>query len=397
MENKYPKGLIAKIILLIPVFICLILSSCKENTKYHPIKEGYYEKEGLLGKYPDSLRLSDILVLKDYADIINVAEVKCERTGATFHLPDTLLVNIETGKTLREDQSMIDHRSLLEIAKIEGVEIAESKQYFFLAIYAVCAMVIVGIVIMFIIGSGPETFSKLRNCTIALAIPSLIANISYTYYSLTFSGRSYWYLFSPSEHGWLLMIADWIAFFIITAINCGGYFIIIRLFSTSISIKDNNVMPNFLINYVAIAVIIWMIVYCFSSTAFNRYFIIAFFGIMSLHLIAILIINRGKNVDKPMLIIAYFYIWLCGYSVLVSTLQAVILIPLLYFGFIFIKDLPKTAISLMNSGDSDRDVSITSPQRSCNNCLFYNHADERCESIGSNHLGAHACGNFTLR
>lgn len=395
MENKCQKGLITKIIVFIPFVMCMILFSCKENTKYHPIKGGYYEKEGLLGKQPDSLSQSDILLLKDYLDATNVAKVKCERTGATFYLSDTLLVNIETGKTMREDQAIVDHRTLSDMTKIDGVERGESKRYFFISIYAICALVIVGVVVMFVLGDGTETYNKHRNCTIALSIPSLVANLSYAYYGLTFNGRAYWFLFSPSEHGWMLMIADWLAFFLITAINCAGYFLIIRMFSVTISIKNNNIMPNFLMSYAGLAVIIWMIVYYFSSTAFNGYFILAFFAILLVHLICVLIVNRG--VDTKTQIMAFIYMWICAPSVLFSTFQAVILIPLLYFGFMLVKEMPKAVGSIMKPSNFDEGTPITSPQRSCYNCLFYNRADERCESVGCDHLGSHACGNFTLR
>ena len=60
-----------------------------------------------------------------------------------------------------------------------------------------------------------------------------------------------------------------------------------------------------------------------------------------MHLISVLIVNRGKDVDKKMLIFAFLYMWICAPSVLFSTIQAVILIPLLYFGFLLTKEMPK--------------------------------------------------------
>ena len=366
-----------------------MLSSCKENTKYHPVKDGYYEREGFLGKQPDSLRLSDILVLKDYLVATNVAKVECERTGNTFYLSDTLLVNIETGKTMREDQAQIDHRTLSDMSKIDGVKRGESKRYFFISIYAVCVLVVVGVVVMFIMFRGPETYNKYRNCTLALSIPSLVANLSYAYYGLTFNGRAYWFLFSPSEHGWLLMIADWLAFFLITAINCAGYFIIVRLFSATISIKNDNKVPDFLTSYAAIAVIVWMIVYYFSSTAYNVYFILAFFVILLMHLISVLIVNRGKDVDKKMLIFAFLYMWICAPSVLFSTIQAVILIPLLYFGFLLTKEMPKAVGSLMTSNSKSN-----LGNKSCQDCAFYPNSTGWCGKYYGNYRDTGMCSGF---
>lgn len=379
------KRIISYIFFFFVVVSGMFLASCKENTEYKLLRTNRYHYDGILGGGSDTLRAGECMKLKTYYSSLHVGKMECIRNGREYSIPDNLLANVVTGALLSEDQAVIEHRSIAETIKIDGVSREDSRRYFFYAVYALCFILFVSLPVC-VIMLHKKTFVSFRHAAVILALPSLAANICYTYYTLTLQGNSYWFLLSPSEYGFWWMIADWLAFFILSFVNLAAFYGVLVITRMSFVMKTHRPPMNFFLRELFLFFVVWLAVYIFSSTAYNKYFIAVLLGVVILHLLLMLLANRKAGAAIGTVVVLWIYMWACLPAVLTSTVHAVILIPLLFVGGSMIWGGAKGIVSAPFNDMADyAGVSSSGGTYSenrtphyCANCSFYERSSGRC-------------------
>lgn len=132
--------------------------------------------------------------------------------------------------------------------------------------------------------------------------------------------------------------------------------------------------------YAFLAVVVWAVVYLFSSNTLNDYFLWALYGIVALHLIALFIVNMKVKANVFEMFYIFFYFWICLLPVVLSTLTTIVLIPLLLFAFAIVRSVPSMFAEAFKIDDGKEKKVVGKPvfgEKTCQFCQFYEYGS--CE------------------
>lgn len=361
------------------LFIILVLSllgltSCYPTQEYGVKDEIVTKTKRLLGPGRDTIKVGDKLTIKKVFEIGSDICVKNARTGAWHIVDSKLLFNLDTGKSMYEDLQTKDRGNLWE-ERIPTLKIPEEtlKTYERYMIIGAIVLLVLCVVGFFLLLRENINRTMIGVYYSLLSLVSLFTNVLFFIYSSCDTWGYYEYLFSPSVYGWGHTILYWIACFVLIGVNLFAYKAVIMLSEVWSG-------RNSCTGYAFLAVVVWAVVYLFSSNTLNDYFLWALYGIVALHLIALFIVNMKVKANVFEMFYIFFYFWICLLPVVLSTLTTIVLIPLLLFAFAIVRSVPSMFAEAFKIDDGKEKKVVGKPvfgEKTCQFCQFYKHGS--CE------------------
>lgn len=381
------RGVWAMLLLLASV---ALFASCNYGGRYvaHPDVLAQKKKKG---PQPE-----DTFLFKKYYDEGTI-KMKNARTATVWSMKGSDLVNVETGRTLAEEMAEVDHEHLLYRLPKRDVpkEVHEG--------YRNATIIFASIQLLFLVASMiflsyREKPSRGQTLLFYALISGALLATSYSLFQhiITAGPRggdsTFWdYLFAPGTYGWLKTIFFWIVFFLLSAANLFGYLATITLSC------DWSGRRHFFNAEVFLALLVWFVVYLFSDNELNDYFVLALYGIMAIHFVALLISNFIYRANVLEMLYIYLCFWGCLFPVFWSTFFSVVLIPLLALLFQTAKAVPGMVGDMVSntltlgdpesssgSGSEEKHrAKVSKSQKACEFCGWYDRSSGTCTNSGS--------------
>ena len=379
-STKPPFHGMGAILLLLALSCCLV--SCHPGERYE------VRTDTMAGNGVDTLKAGDRFMLKKYFSDDNI-RVKSELDGDTYCVNGGDLFNVETGKTLAEDMAVVDHEHLLYRIKQRDVPKEVHMQYRRYTVIAATVLLVFVVLLMIFIEKLSRNWMLVLY--ILLSFSLLATNYFYLQYTVTLHGhgRGFWsYLFSPGNFGWLNTVFFWVAYFLLSAANLFGYI--------SVAYLSQEWSGRCLFNrHVFLAMLVWFVVYLFSPNEMNGRFLQALYIIMGLHFIALLVENFIRKANVLEMLYIYFCFWGCMLPVFLTTVNCLVLVPLLLLLFAsakaapgLLKDMVRGVLSNNSSGEriGSRErfkVKVSDNQKACVFCRWYEESSGTCSYLGA--------------
>lgn len=372
------KKILASVLLAI-VLLSLIggLTSCQPRSSgYHLLNDSIAKLDG---GGSEEIKATDTLMLKKYLDLKAIAWVKNTRNKKEYWVDSKTVFNWDTGVSLYEDQQLVDQGNLWE-ERVPKLEVSkETKDFYKRNVVITTSLLVVLVIVGASVLTDDSKRWKIGILYLLISVVSLAANTFYFLYSISVHGHGFYaYLFSPKEYGWWYTILFWIAFFVLSAAN-------LLCYRATVVLSEMWSGRKFYSAEVFTAILVWAVVYLFSSNALNDQFLWALYAIMVLHFLALLVTNLKVKANFLEMLYIYVYFWGCMLPVVESTLSTIVLIPVLLFAFVFIRSTPsmiREAIRIDTNpkrSEKEKKQQIIKGEKMCQFCQYYNYADGYCE------------------